>query len=61
MTRRRFIYRLLAAAPATALAASCLRRRRNARLKYIRAVPLSRYPGPLRPLWNVTSSAKWSG
>ena len=29
--------------------------------RFLRAKPMAKYPGPLKPLGNITSQSKWSG
>jgi len=60
MTRRTFLQKVLTVvsgilAFGLVLAKSILPRR------FLRAKPLSKYPGRLKALGNITSQAKWSG
>jgi hypothetical protein len=60
MTRRRFIQKLMRAGSAILIGTSWLAKKAAPR-KFVRAVRLGKYPGPLRPLDNISTQGKWSG
>jgi hypothetical protein len=60
MTRRDFLQKLIIAG--SAVAAGCLALAKMVCPKrFIWAKPLSKYPGRLKSLSNITSQAKWRG
>ena len=60
MTRRKFIIKLVKAASAGLLGLAALAKKAAPR-KFIRAVRLKKYPGPMAPLKNIHKQSKWSG
>lgn len=60
MTRRKFIRRLIKAGSAIVVGASWLISRASPR-KFIWAVLVKKYPGPLKPLRDISKQGKWSG
>jgi len=60
MTRRKFIQKLLSTAAAIITGTWALAKKANPR-KFVRAVKLDKYPGPLTTLRNISKQSKWSG
>jgi hypothetical protein len=60
MTRRKFLQKMLTAGSAV-LAAGLVLAKIVLPRRFLRAKPLSRYPGRLEALGDITSQAKWSG
>ena len=60
MTRRKFIHRLLKAGSLILLGAASLAKKAVPR-KFVRALKLQKYPGPLRPPHDILEQSKWSG
>ena len=60
MTRRRFIQKLTKTGSAILVGASWLAKKAAPR-KFVRAVRLGKYPGPVRPLRDISEQGKWSG
>ncbi len=65
MTRRRFVRKLIETWSIVAVGALALARETSAQKaklrKFVRAHPVSRYPGPIRPLQDIFKQGKWSG
>ncbi len=65
MTRRKFVHRLIEIWPAVAIGVSALARKASAQKaklrKFVRAHPMSWYPGPVKPLQDIHKQGKWSG
>jgi hypothetical protein len=60
MTRRDFLQRIIIAG--SAVAAGCLILAKAILPKrFVWAKPMTKYPGRVEPLGNITSQAKWSG
>jgi hypothetical protein len=60
MTRRIFIQKFIAAGSMIAMGASWLVKNAAPR-KFIRAVRQKKYPGPVKPLGDISRQGKWSG
>jgi hypothetical protein len=60
MTRRKFIHKLVKASSAIAVGASWLISKATPR-KFIWAARVKKYPGPLKPLGDISKQGKWSG
>jgi hypothetical protein len=60
MTRRKFIQKLIVAGSAIVAGASWFIDKATPR-KFIRAVRLKKYPGPIKPMENILKQGKWSG
>ncbi len=60
MTRRKFIEQLIKAVSAGLLGIVALAKKAVPR-KFIRAVRLKKYPGPMATLKNINKQSKWSG
>jgi hypothetical protein len=60
MTRRTFLQKILAAG-STVLVAGWVLAKTVAPRRFLRAKPLSKYPGRLKTITNITSQSKWSG
>jgi len=65
MTRRRFVRKLIETWLVVAVGVSALARKalaQKAKLrKFVRAYPMNRYPGPVKPLQDICKQGKWSG
>jgi hypothetical protein len=65
MTRRKFICKLTQTGSVIVAGAFTLARRASAQKvklrKFVRAVPMKRYPGRVRPLHDIFEQGKWSG
>lgn len=65
MTRRKFVCRLIEMWPVVAAGASALTRRVSAQKTklrtFVRAARISQYPGPVKPLQDISRQGKWSG
>jgi hypothetical protein len=59
MTRRKFIRRLTKAVVGIFAGVSWLARK--APRRFVRAVPIKKYPGVLKPLEDISGPGKWSG
>lgn len=59
MTRRKFFQKLIKASFVVAVGALC-RAGKAAPRKFVRAVRVKKYPGPLKPLRNICEQSKWS-
>jgi hypothetical protein len=60
MTRRKFIRRLIKAGSAIVVGISWLAKNTMPR-KFVRAIRVKKYPGPLKPLRDISKQSKWSG
>ena len=60
MTRRKFIQKFIKAGSVIIAGASWLASKASPR-KFVRAIRVKKYPGPLRPLRDVSKQSKWSG
>ncbi|HUW19965.1 MAG TPA: hypothetical protein VMW16_11745 [Sedimentisphaerales bacterium] len=60
MTRRKFIAKLIKAASAVIVGAGWLAGKADPR-RFVRAIRLTKYPGSLRPLGDISKQGKWSG
>jgi hypothetical protein len=60
MTRRKFIRKLIGAGSTIVIGASWLISKASPR-RFLRAVRLKKYPGPLRPMGDISKQSKWSG
>jgi hypothetical protein len=60
MTRRTFLQKILAVGSAVLVAGWALAKTVVPR-RFMRAKPLSKYPGRLKIVANITSQSKWSG
>jgi hypothetical protein len=60
MTRRTFLQKLITAGSGILAACLVLAKTVSPR-RFLRAKPMSKYPGRLKPFNNITSQAKWSG
>ncbi len=60
MTRRKFIRKLIKTGSAIVVGASWLISRASPR-KFIWAARVKKYPGPLKPLGDISKQGKWSG
>lgn len=60
MTRRKFIRKLIGAGSTIIVGASWLINKTSPS-KFIRAVRLKKYPGPVKELDDITKQSKWSG
>ena len=60
MTRRKFIRKLIVAGSMIAAGASWFIDKASPR-KFIRAVRLNKYPGPVKPIENILKQSKWNG
>lgn len=60
MTRRRFMRIVLNAGTAIVAGTFWLAKKTVPR-KFVRAVPLKKYPGPVKSLQNISKQSKWSG
>lgn len=65
MTRRKFIRKLTQICSVVVAGAFTFARRASAQeaklRKFVRAVPMRRYPGRVRPLHDIFEQGKWSG
>jgi len=65
MTRRTFVRKLIEAWSVVAVGASALAHKasaQKARLrKFVRAARMNQYPGPVKPLQDISRQGKWSG
>jgi len=60
MTRRSFLQKILVAG-STVLVAGWVLAKTVVPRRFLWAKPLSKYPGRLKPIANITSQSKWSG
>ena len=60
VTRRKFIQKLIKAGSAIIVGTSWLVSKAAPR-KFVWALRLKKYPGPLRPLRNIHKRSKWGG
>ncbi len=60
MTRRTFIQKMIIAGSG-ALAAVLVLAKKISPRRFLRARPVSEYPGRLKNMENITTQAKWSG
>lgn len=60
MTRRKFVQKLIKAGSVIVLGALWPIKKVTTR-KFVRAVPLKKYPGSLGPLQDISEPSKWSG
>jgi hypothetical protein len=60
MTRRFFFQKLITAGSMIAVGAWWLVKNASPR-KFIRAVRQKKYPGPVKPLGDISKQGKWSG
>jgi hypothetical protein len=60
MTRRRFLQKILTAG-STILVAGWLLAKTVVPRRFLWAKPLSKYPGRIKAIDNITSQSKWSG
>jgi hypothetical protein len=60
MTRRKFIRKLIKAGSAIVVGISWLAKNTSPR-KFVRAFRVEKYPGPLKPLQDISKQGKWSG
>ncbi len=60
MTRRKFVQKLIKTGSAIIVGAWWLAKKAAPR-KFVWAVKTKKYPGPLKPLRNITKQSKWSG
>ncbi len=65
MTRRKFIYTLTQAGSVVVAGVFTFVRKATAQKaklrKFVRAIPMRRYPGCVRPPQNILEQSKWSG
>lgn len=65
MTRRRFIRKLTETCSFIVAGASAFAQRASAQKaklrKFVWAVPMRQYPGPVKPLHDILEQSKWSG
>ena len=59
MTRRRFIEKFIKVS--SAIVGGVWWQAKVTSRKFVRAVRLGRYPGPLKPLKDIAKQGKWSG
>lgn len=60
MTRRKFIRKLIGVGSTIVVGASWLIIKASPR-KFVRAFRLKKYPGPLKPMGDISKQSKWSG
>jgi hypothetical protein len=60
MTRRKFIQRLINTGAAIVLGTWWLAKKASPR-RFLRALPVKKYPGSLKSLGDVSKGGKWSG
>ena len=60
MTRRKFIRKLIKAGSPIIVGVLWLAKNTTPR-KFVRAIRVKKYPGPLKPLRDISKQGKWSG
>ncbi len=60
MTRRKFIRKLIKAGSPIVVGVLWLTKKTSPR-KFVRAFRVKKYPGPLKPLQDISKQGKWSG
>ncbi len=60
MTRRKFFLKFIKAASLIVAGASWLGKKASPR-KFVRAIGIQKYPGPVKPPGNIREQSKWSG
>ena len=60
MTRRKFVRKLMGAGSIIVAGASLFIKKATPH-KFIRAIRFKKYPGPLRPMGDISKQGKWSG
>jgi len=60
MTRRKFVQKLIRAG-SVIIVGACWLAKKAAPRKFVRAIGLNKYPGPLKPLGDIHKKSKWSG
>lgn len=60
MTRRKFVYKLMAAGSAIVVGVRWARLKARPR-RFVRAVRTGTYPGQLKPLRDISRPGEWSG
>jgi hypothetical protein len=60
MTRRKFIRKLIKAGSPIVVGVLWLAKKTSPR-KFVRAFRVKKYPGPLKPLQDISKQGKWSG
>ena len=60
MTRRKFVLKCIKAASLIVAGVSWLGEKASPR-KFVRAIGLKKYPGPVKPLGDIREQSKWSG